>query len=196
MSTCLIVICDGRDQIHQRALASAEENLPWFDQVVEVDDRDHALGYAGAIRTAWAQVEADWVFHFEADFLFKAPVPVGQMIRLIERRPYLRQVALKRQAWNPYEKQAGGVVELDPDVFIEQSDQVCTWTEHRRFFTTNPSVYPAGICRIGWPHQQESEGYFTYRLLVDPLVRFAYWGPKLSQPLVEHIGLGRRGTGY
>jgi hypothetical protein len=70
------------------------------------------------------------------------------------------------------------------------------WTEHRRFFTTNPSVYRTSLCKLGWPQESESEGKFTHRLLADPLLRFAFWGRKFDPPLCEHIGTIRAGAGY
>lgn len=198
MSLCLVIISDGRDDVHQRALVSAADCIPFelVDQIVTVDDREHQLGFAGAIRQAWDQVVCDWVLHLEADFTFNAPVDVAGMIALLERQPQLAQVALKRQPWNADERAAGGIVEQHPDDYIERTDRLATWTEHRRFFTTNPSIYPSRLIRLGWPQEPQSEGLFTHRLLRDPLLRFAFWGGKHDAPLVHHIGDTRAGTGY
>lgn len=197
-SVCLLVIHDGRGDYLQRTMRSAAERLPMsaFDQFIEVDDTEHRLGFAGAIQHGWDQVRTDWVFHLEGDFTFNEPVPVLEMIELLKSRQYLAQVALKRQAWNPEEKRAGGIIELHPDDFHERHGDGMTWTEHRRFFTTNPSVYSSRLCRIGWPQEQHSEGVFTHRLLADPLLRFAFWGGKFASPKVHHIGDHRAGTGY
>lgn len=199
MKFALLLITDGRDEVHQRAVASLNECLPPPGAFVMVDDRDHELGFAGAVAEGWRRVletDAEWVFHCEGDFIFHAPIPISRMIALLERRPYLAQVAMKRQAWNPAEIEAGGVVELHRDDFEERSDEGATWTEHRRFWTTNPSVYSTRLCRLGWPEVPESEGMFTHRLLEDPLLRFAFWGAKFDPPTVEHIGLARAGHGY
>lgn len=198
MSICLLVIGDGRDEIHDRAWASASESLQ-FDHKVVVDDREHELGFGGAIQAGWAEViekGCDYVFHFEADFIFNSVPPVERMIGVLERQPHLVQVALKRQAWNDEEKAAGGIVELHPDEFTQCTEHGDIWTEHRRFFTTNPSVYPVGLCHQGWPQVPQSEGIFTHRLLEDPKVRFAFWGAKFDPPMVEHIGVDRAGVGY
>lgn len=199
MSVCLLRIADGRDDYHDRAWASAVEMLPQFDHMVTVDDRAHELGFAGAVQQGWRQVlatGADWLFHLEMDFTFNAPVPVESMIELLAEKPYLAQVVLKRQAVNDEERAAGGIVELHPDDFRQRVEGGTIWTEHRRFWSTNPSVYSTKLCRHGWPQIPCSEGVFTHRLLEDPDARFAFWGGKFDAPLVEHIGHDRAGTGY
>lgn len=40
------------------------------------------------------------------------------------------------------------------------------------------------------------EGVFTHQLLVDPAVRFGYWGPRASGEWCTHIGHERVGHGY
>lgn len=196
MSICLILIADGRDRYRERCMASAEASLPDFEQIVYVDDRAHRLGFAGAIDAAWSAVRTDFVFHLEADFTFNAPIPLARMRDILEEHPYLAQIALKRQPWNEEERRAGGIVEAHPEDFLERSNGVDLWTEHRRFFTTNPSLYPARLCRGGWPLEPRSEGVFTHRLLADPHLRFAFFGGKFDEPLVEHIGGRREGNGY
>lgn len=199
MSIALLLISDGRDDYRDRTIESAKEHLPKLDHLVEVDDREHRLGFAGAIQEGWERVTetgADWVFHLEADFTFEAPVPVLDMIGLLERQPHLAQVSLKRQPWNEQEKAAGGIVECTPGQFDERTDDAAVWTEHRLYWTTNPSVYSTRWCRMRWPQQPFSEGLFTHQLLADPLLRFAIWGGKFDPPAVEHIGNGRAGHGY
>lgn len=194
MTVALLAISDGRE-CHVDSVLSMHRNGYRFDQIIHVDDRDHGLGFAGAIQQGWDQVETDYVVHWECDFLLVDSFPVDSMIDLLHRRPYLAQVALKRQPVNREEIAAGGIVELHPDDFEEQTNHLCTWTEHRRFFTTNPSVYSSKLCRLGWPQEQFSEGVFTHRLLRDPLLKFAFWGGKYDAPRVVHIG-ERRGRGY
>lgn len=201
MTIAVLAISDGRDDIHHQAWLSFCENVnvPDDTQLLFVEDPRHELGFHGAVQAGWDQVidtGADWVFHFERDFTFNEPIDVPAMVQLLERQPHLVQVALKRQAWNPQEKAAGGIVEQHPDDYVERSDDQATWTEHRRFFTTNPSVYSARLCRLGWPQESESEGKFTHMLLRDPLLRFAFWGAKFDPPRVEHIGHIRTGVGY
>lgn len=200
MSICLLRIGDGRDEYHEASWASAKEYVfPFVDEVVTVDDREHALGFAGAIQHGWNQVletDCEYVFHLELDFVFRERVPVDRMADLLGCDTEIAQVALKRQPWNAEERAAGGIVELHPDDFMQCVMGGMTWTEHRRFFTTNPSLYRASLCRLGWPQEPESEGVFTHRLLADPLLRFAFWGGKFAAPMVEHIGQERAGVGY
>lgn len=198
MSVALLLIRDGRDTYHEQCLESACAMLPMelFDQVVTVDDRNHELGFAGAIQRGWDQLETSFVFHLEADFLFHVPVPVQSMLTVLDQFPHLAQLVLKRQPWNESEKLAGGIVEQHPDDYQEREWAGWAWTEHRRFFSTNPSIYSSRIFRMGWPQEPQSEGVFTHKLLKDPHLRFAFWGSKYARPTVQHIGHDRAGVGY
>lgn len=166
--------------------------------MVAIDDRDHELGFAGAIAEGWRKVRetgCEWVVHLEMDFIFKGPVPLDRMIAVLKREPHLAQICLKRQPVNTEEIAAGGIVEREPDSYRQRVEHGDIWTENRVCFSTNPCVYPAALCAHGWPQVKLSEGVFTHRLLEDPDVRFAFWGAKFDEPLVEHIGV-RAGTGY
>ena len=198
MSIALVIVGDGRDDYHERSVASARTALPMglFDQHVVVDDREHELGFAGAVQRGWDQVAADWIFWLEADFIFNALVPLERMIAILERHPELAQMVLKRQAVNGDEIAAGGVIEQHPADYTERTEGDDTWIEHRRYWSTNPGVYSARWCRLGWPQEDQSEGMFTHRLLRDPLLRFACWGALSDPPLVHHIGAVRAGHGY
>jgi len=194
----LLLIDDGRADYRARCLESASVLLPPVDLCIEVSDPDHELGFAGAIQAGWDAVlesGADYVFHLEADFTFNVHVPLQQMIEILGREPKLAQVALKRQPWNASERLAGGIVEQHPDHYIERHRRYGTFTEHARFFTTNPSVYSAELCKRGWPQVPESEGIFTHQLRDDGLT-FAFWGGKFQAPTVTHIGQHRAGKGY
>lgn len=196
MTVALLVISDGRHEYHHRSLASALEHLPKFDHYVLVEDLDHRLGFAGAIQEGWRRVlatAAEYVVHWEADFIARTPVPVDRMIGVLRRHPHLAQISLKRQPVNEAERVAGGFIERDPDSYTEIHDGD-VFTEHRVCFTTNPSVYRAELCRSGWPQVPRSEGVFTHQLLGAGL-RFAVWGCKTDAPMVEHVG-ERAGRGY
>lgn len=199
MSIALLFITD-RPHYAERTLASLGEMCPaTFSHRIVVDDQAHELGFAGAIAEGWRRVRAagaEWVFHLEADFIFNAAVPLDRMQALLQRKPYLAQVALKRQPWNEEEKAAGGIVELHPDDFEQMTEAGDVWTEHRRFWTTNPSLYSAAWCAQPWPQEPRSEGVWTHRLLESSRLRFAFWGAKFDPPLVEHIGVERQGVGY
>lgn len=197
--TCVLTIRDGRDEVHDRSLNSLMTMYPGEpEHHVVIDDKDHELGFAGAIQKGWEEIlnrDADFVFHHEADFLFNEPIALHQMISALKAKPSLVQMALKRQPVNAEEAAAGGIIEAHPEDFHQVTHAGLVWTEHRKFFTTNPSVYPANLCALGWPDPPEAEGHFWLRLAEDPSVRAALWGAKTDPPKVEHIG-ERIGWGY
>lgn len=196
---CLLLIDDGRADYYERATLALAELAPAFDETVQVLDHSHDLGFAGAIAEGWARVKqtgCEWVLHWESDFVPIEPVPMAKLVALLMRRPHLAQVSLLRQPWNERERAAGGIVAADPADFTDCHDGEASWVEHRRYFTTNPSVYSVSLCSLGWPEAPESEGRFTHRLLTDPSLRFAIWGARDDPPRVMHIGEQRAGHGY
>ena len=167
-----------------------------------------AQGFGGAIRSAWAWLDAHtsepYVMWIEDDFVFEKVVPVDAMTAILDAYPHIAQMALKRQPWNSVEIEAGGVVDVDPDAYTEHSKGDHRWLEQRSFWTTNPSIFRRDLLAVGWPDDPESEGRFTHQLLGEGLpsgvpghdVRFGYWGSRGSTPAVTHIGLERTGFGY
>jgi hypothetical protein len=207
MSTCLLVIDDGRGHL-DGCLESAAQYLPPLDACVMVDDSDHELGFAGAIQAGWDAVletGCEWVFHLESDFRFTHPVPVEPMQALIANSnahgpnpmERLLQVSLLRQPWNDREKAAGGLMLADPGDFHWGTYGGLGFCRHRRYFTTNPSIYRASLCERGWPQVPQSEGVFTHQLLDESdHHHFAVYGGKNDPPRCWHIGDERAGHGY
>lgn len=232
MTVAAIVMTDGRIDCLDRTLTSFEQHIPgpihhrylWDD--TGNDDHFNYLraayrhlgwlpvrglagkeGFGGAIKSAWQwlldHTDADHVFHVEDDFLFEKPVDLDTMAKVLDRRPYLAQMALRRQACNEAEIEAGGVVELNPKAFTEVRDGRQVWLEHRAFWTTNPSLFRRPLLAAGWPEGDRSEGLFTHQLLGSGFddvpgdkVRMGYWGAKASAPWIHHIGDQRVGHGY
>lgn len=218
----LLVMTDGRRECIARTIPSALEMLKGTISfgVIHDDsgDRDYRRwllrefpdfevrstpgrsGFGGAIRSAWSYFSTvpglTYVFHLEDDFTFNRPVDLNAMRRILNARPYLVQLALRRQPWNDEERRAGGIVEQHPDDYEQQVDGFDVWLEHRRFFTTNPSLYRRSLLDVGWPDTAQSEGMFTHKLLADPDARFGFWGSRTSGEWVHHIGSQRVGTGY
>lgn len=218
----LLVMTDGRDHIFE-SIPSADGFLlgPISERWIHDDSGDprHAeklrrvfpdwqvvttpgrSGFAGAIRSAWSTLlelsSAPFVFHLEDDFTFRRVVPLTELAALLVHAPELAQVALRRQAWNPIELAAGGVVEVAPEDFEELADPItgAAYLRHRRFFTTNPSLYRRELMERGWPAGAESEGRFSAELFRDGLA-CAYFGARDSGEWVTHIGHARAGTGY
>lgn len=217
----LLVMTDGRLECLKHAIASAREHLkgPITHRLIHDDSGDDAYrqqlselfpdfeiihggdrqGFGGAIRSAWSHVrglQQGFLFHLEDDFLFNEDIFLDQMISVLDQRPHLVQLALRRQPWNDQEKAAGGIVEMNPSSYEDCTDGVHDWLEHRNFFTTNPCLYRRSLCERGWPSGENSEGRFGISLCEDPEVRFGYWGARSSGEKVRHIGDVRVGTGY
>lgn len=166
--------------------------------VVEVIES--APGFCHAIQAGWhhiATLPTDFVFHLEDDYIFVEPPDLAAMAELLDTHPELCQVSLKRQAWNSDEVAAGGMIEVWPEaLFTEVSDGRLIWTQHRVWFTTNPSIYRRSLLDRGWPDGPNCEGLFTVTLWQDGAVHSAIWGAKNDPPRVIHIGQNRTGDGY
>ena len=219
----VLIMTDGRQEYFRKTYDSLWTNVSKFDNILIHDDSGSSeyaewlretfktpdttiystgkrSGFGGAIRSAWNQIilrDAEWVFHLEEDFTFNRPVNLQDMQGVLESRPQVAQMALRRQPWNAQEVTQGGVVELDPDSYLEVSDGKHEWLQHRNFFTTNPSLYSRGLVEdYKWPEGDRSEGLFSLNLFADPFVVSAYWGGMDSGEAVTHIGEERTGEGY
>ncbi len=194
MKIALLCIGDGRDEVHERSWTSAEEHLPMemFDEKIVIDDRDHQLGFRGAIQLGWQGVletGADWCFWLEMDFLFERDVPLGDMLGVMYNNEHLVQMALLRQTVNAAEEESGGLLQH----YCKDYEQQECWIE-QKLFTTNPNLCPTWIMRGGWPQVEHSEGKFGINLFAsDPALRGAFWGN--GETWVEHVG-ERVGVGY
>jgi hypothetical protein len=163
-------------------------------------------GFGGAIRSAWqclrASSEARYIFHLEDDFTFRRSVNLAAMAQLLDDRPWLLQVALRRQPWNADERAAGGIVEQHPADYHERrlllpGGELVEWLEHRRFFTTNPCLYRRDLVDFtDWPDGSDSEGRYSIDRFKDPDAVAGFFGSRDSGEWVEHIGRDRVGTGY
>lgn len=197
---CQLWIRDGRDEYHDESIRSILAMLPPPDDLVVVDDHDHRLGFSGAVAEGWRRVlesGCDYVFHAELDFTYNEPVPLDRMIQVLERHPEVVQLSLKRQPVNHEEIAAGDFVRLAPNDYHEQCDGDDVWTQHRKFWTTNPSLYRVELCRLGWPQERFSEGKFSGRYFqANPTHWSGIWGAKYDPPRVHHIGEKRAGRGY
>ena len=114
---------------------------------------------------------------------------------MLTAHPKIAQMAMLRQPWNEEEKASGGVVQTHPECYVDHEFAGHRFTTHQLFFTTNPSLYPIRITRNGYKPPPDCEGHFGLSLVAQGY-DFGYWGFKNDPPLVEHIGHGRRGTGY
>lgn len=222
MNYGLLVVTDGRKECLMRAVDSFDESVAprprhrviicdheggefcdWIDKRFAGWHVIHGgrRGFGGTIQTAWAYVAAlpgiEYIFHLEDDFTFNELLDLRPLAALLRGHPELVQVALLRQAVNPQEKEAGGLIALHPDWYLDREEDNASWMEHDAFFTTNPSLYRQSLCSLPWPDGADSEGHFGIGLReADPATRFAFWGRREHPPRVHHIGDERVGTGY
>lgn len=186
-----VFISDRQDLYLPGCIASYEANVEGeVDAWTVIDDRDHRLGLAGAARAGfrWAvEQDCDYALWVEEDFRFTTPIRLDELRHVLEREPKLAQIVLKRQPWSPEEAAAGGIVEKDPDDYIECGafGRSIRWTEHRRLFSLNPCLIPRHVLEMGWPDGNEAE---FARQCLDRGLRFAYFGRKYDPPRVEHVG--------
>lgn len=189
-----------------------EDTFPTYTVVTPGLPAGTKAGFAGAIRSAWSHVAEltgyGYVWHLEEDFLLERPLDLAALADILDRHPYLAQLALRRQAWPPYPGEGGdvGFAEKHADGMVEVLDELGrTWLSHRLLFTTNPSLYRRQLIKVGWPEGAKSEDRFTERLLEGGLpwgiapadVRFAFYGSMTSgRAWVRHIGELRTGHTY
>lgn len=226
MNTALLMVTDGRQECFDRTYLSLDAviGVRSFDVVIIVDDSTNEAygqhldslipsairlnpmakkrGFAGAIRAGWSALrelpEVDYVFHLEDDFTFVRHFSLRWMAGILERNPHLAQMALKRQPWAPEEIEAGGIVQMFPDEYVQRIDEETGqhYYDHNLFFTTNPSLYRSELLwKNDWPMGEGSEGRFTAALREQGR-RFAYLGDKFDEPWVRHIGDVRTGVCY
>lgn len=222
MTAALLVVTDGRDTVLDRTMKSLTRHLRgplnrWvvYDDTGDPDHADHLArrypafevvqhpsgrqGFGGAIRTAWRHLSGGpqrFIVHWEDDFILTREWDITLPMGLLESRPHVAQVALRRQAWNAEERAAGGIVERHPEAYTDRLYLGHPWLEHRMFWTTNPCVYRSSLMARGWPDTEQSEGHFSLALFEDPAATCAFWGGREEPPWVEHIGTDRAGVGY
>lgn len=156
-----------------------------------IDDRDHRLGLAGAVKAAWdwARTEGvDYLLHVEEDFRFNSRVDLDAMRQVLDTDKYLAQVVLKRQPWSPEEHRAGGIIELNPRDYTQRRDGDLWWVEHQRIFSLNPCLIPRWVLERGWPDGNEAQATDE---LVAAGYRFAFFGQRDDPPRVTHVGAER-----
>lgn len=221
---CVLVMCDGRKDYMEQTMESAAEMLsggPIARTVIHDDSGDDAyrrwlrstfreatvigtgsrVGFSASMSRAWRHLRVNavepYVFHVEGDFVFERLIDLTGMREVLESRPHIKQVALRRQAWNDAERAAGGVIEQQPGAYTAESDGLGrSWLTHREFWTCNPSLYRRDLTRLGWPAGNDSERRFGRLVFRDPQARVAYWGTRGDRPWVRHIGEERAGWGY
>jgi len=187
-----ILINDSGNPEYARRLI---RDFPDWEQVHH-DKREGLRGVQiSAWHTALMHKDVDYVLHWESDFMpLEEKVPVDEMRFLLEARPHLAQVALKRQplARYPGEVENGGFMQLYRDQYFQRPGYV----EQQMVFTMNPCLVPRRIVEmfVNDPTEGNPESYFTPHL-VDEGYWFAFLGRIEDPPRVFHIGIDR-GPGW
>lgn len=187
MRLALVVISDRGERYLPQCLAAAEQWLTHpIAKTVIVQDPEHTMTASGAVRHAWLQVDADFVFHLEEDFLLTEPVDIRAMAQVLKSEPKLAQLVLKRQPWNTSEIEANDLLGCwSPSEYTDRRTVGHDWVEQRRLFSLNPCLIPREVIDLGFP--EGSERGFT-ELLLAAGYRFGYWGKSTDPPRCEHIG--------
>lgn len=217
----LLVMTDGRDDCLVETLASFASRVapPPAALLIHDDtgDAEHRTwvasrypaarvigsargGFGSAIRAAWDHLRRGkhaWVFHLEDDFTFNRDIDIADMQSVLAADETLAQMLLMRQPWNAAERAAGSVFAAAPEAFTPANHPTVPHVLHRRYFSTNPSLYHRRLFDTrDWPEGAESEGRFGLNLFADPTVRCAVMGTLTDPPWVTHIGDRRAGGGY
>ena len=188
------VVSDRGDLYLPGCLTSLKEHLDDRYPLKVVNDQDHRLGMAGAVRAAWdwaLETDCDHLLHIEEDFRIH-DLPLAAMLEVFAHDDTLAQVVLKRQPWSPEEQRAGGIIETHPADYKDHTAGGLAWTSHQRIFSLNPCLIPRRVLELGWPDGNEAE--MTSNLVADQW-RFAFYGHRDDPPRVEHVG-AVRGAGW
>ena len=198
--TCRVIHDDSGDPLYRQWL---RDTFPAYD-VIGTPARS---GFAGAMQSAWRHAEhlaERYILHLEDDFLFTRPVDLTEPASMLDSRPYLAQLAFRRQPWGA-EVKHGGFMAMAPDLYTEHTDGERSWVETTRNYTTNPSLHRRELCTTAWPDGEHTEGRYGFQLREHGLpwgvagedVRFGFWGSMdAGRDWVWHIGETRAGTGY
>lgn len=235
MTTALVVINDGRREYMGPAMASLDHLHGDIGARAIIDDsgdldnltmlrhdyptyyvahHEQRQGLAAAVRTAWAwalETGAEFVFHFEQDFVLTEDIDLDAMAMLLRAEPSLAQLVLKRNPWSQLEKDAGGQMEIAPDEYLDCSATLESvynevelyveefyWTEHITENAKALHVFSFNPCLI---RREAIEAFFANhgdgleRGVTDAVLaagfHLAYWGRRTDPPRAEHIGVNR-----
>lgn len=220
----LVVMTDGRRAYLERTLATLDllrgpvsvriihddsgrpDYAEWlwdaYGNQYVIHSTGRRSGFDGAMRSARAWISGHdrnpFVWWHEDDFLLTREIDLHAIADVLDTHPHITQMALRRQPINATETTAGGVAEQWRNDITEHELDGCMWLEHRRVFTTNPSLIPRRmITDYEWPAGSESEGRFGLHLFAEqPDFTSGFWGSWASGVWCEHIGTERAGTGY
>lgn len=187
MKIALVIVSDRGDKYLPMCIEAIDKYLPGDLVEIFVDDSEHRLGMAGAVRQGFhraLEAGADYAWWMEEDFLLTEPVALDRMVDILEDNPRLAQLVLKRQPWSPEEKAAGGFIERRPEKYFQREGFV----EHQQIFSLNPCLIPRHILHMGYPDGNEAA---MTELLVGKGFTFGIYGQLDDPPRCLHIGVER-----
>lgn len=190
------VIDDSGDEWYRRYL---EDLLPEaFPDGTHLVSHPVRRGFCETVADGWqhaANPGVEWVYWLEDDFVHRRPVDLRDLAYVLERQPQVAQMALYRNSVSPEEKRVGGYIRQNPADYARRGSGTAAWLEHRRHWTTNPSLFSRSIpAAYAWPTVEFCEGHFGFELREGrPETTFGIWGT--GEPWVEHVG-ERVGAGY
>lgn len=193
-SVAVLLITDGRPCLQDTLASAARYLFPHVDgPTVLVADSHHEFGLSGAIKEGWSRLDGwaqhmkdggyqPYIFHLEDDFTFDAPVPVADMVALLEREK-LTQVALRREAVDG--DPPGGF--MNTPNYVDRRGWVEAVRNNPHFFygfTFNPCIYPAfPTVSRGW------EGEAGLTAVLPKSSRLGLYGDISDPPRCFHIGV-------
>lgn len=155
-------------------------------------------GYTAGMARMWMYLRkravGEFVFLAEDDFVYEHDIDLAALIRVLDARPAVSQVALLRHPAYQSEVDKGGVLGWPPETFTPHALDDHRWLEHRNFWTANPSLFRRNLVDRPWPVGNSSERLFGNALFRDPKVTSAFWGN--GTPQIRHIGDVRAGASY
>lgn len=225
MSICFTVLTDGRKHYIEQALPSWIKNFEDIDKKFIIDDSgdpeyrnwlsktfssftlvpvgEERQGYDVAMKKLFSlvnELEVDYCFHTEDDFILKKKFDVNDLIKIIQMNKGMAQISLMRQPWYHNEHEHGGLIEAikahnKGAVFVEKNEDGLEWTQHSAYWTCNPHLFPSWLAKFEWPAGPWSESRFGREIFAT--YKFAaVYGNKNDWPYVEHIGRERYGNKY
>jgi hypothetical protein len=152
--------------------------LPDF-QVKLLNEQNRGLGYS--LNKIYEQIETEFVFHCEDDWLFLRPIDLPSMVSYLRERPHLRQLLLYRE----------------PIRDLEYPGAISTGTEHYELeerFSFNPHLARTALFHECYPfplHYAELE--YTLKLERRGYKTSGVVGSR-ENPYVRHMGVTKSAT--
>ena len=220
MNCILTLRCDGRREYVERTVASVNEHIAMpFEHRIIVDDSGdltyatwldatfpdfecihHAsrLGLGGCFQSMLevaTGTDADYLFAVEDDTPIIGHIALQDMATVLDANESISQLMLQRPAFNAAEIAAGGVYQLTPDLFTEQTQGTHQFVTHEKWFGFQPFLCKRSVADFILANANN----FLELGVTEPLkmagYKFGYWGGLNDAPLCEHAGT-TRSSGY